>query len=122
MPAGRPSIYDKQFHNENFLELSKQGKTIKQIALEWDICRDTIYDWAKKHKEFSYTLKKGHEHSEAWWINAGHDSMIGKKKYNLGFYVWMTKNLFKWSDNKEDEDTKPANINVNISKYVPPKS
>lgn len=118
----RPSSYRKDFHPEDFIKLSKKGKTIKQIALEWDISRETIYAWARTNKEFSDTIKRGNEFCEGWWIDSGVDAMMGRNKYNLGFYVWMTKNLFKWSDNKEDEDTKPANINVNISKYVPPKS
>lgn len=106
--AGAPTKYRPDFHNVDFLRLAKQGKTIIQIAGEWEVDRNTIYEWGNKHKEFSNTLKKGRNLAECWYANIGQLAMLneasvnGKKvNVNLGFYVWLTKNLFKWSDKVE---------------------
>lgn len=114
MAGGRPSKYNKDFHIPDFIRLSKQGKTLAQIALAWDVDRDTVAEWRKRHKEFSDAIKKGREYSEAWYMNLGQMAMIneasimenGKPKkvnVNLGYFCWMTKNLFKWSDKIENK-------------------
>lgn len=111
-PGGAPTKYRKDFHNADFIRLSKQGKNITQIALEWDIDRDTIYEWGRKHKEFSVTIRKGRSCAEAWYTNLGQLAMIGeasvngrKVKVDVGLYVWLTKNLFKWTDKVENKDS-----------------
>lgn len=115
--GGRPTKYDAEFHNADFLRLSKQGKHIKQIALIWDIDRDTIYEWGRKHKRFSVTIKKGQALCEAWYMQIGQAAMLNEgvangKKLNvhLGFFVWMTKNVCKWSDKivQKGDQTSPG--------------
>ena len=99
--AGRPTKYRADFHPNDFIRLSKLGKNLTQIALEWDIDRDTIYDWGKKYPLFSGAIKKGRAFAEAWYVNIGQQAMMREGhgvNVNLGFYVWLTKNLFKWSD------------------------
>ena len=121
---GRPSSYDKEFHPQNFIDLSKAGKNVTQISCEWDISRDTIYEWEKTHKEFKDAFKRGKELLEAWWIDKGIKAMQGEVTCNLGYYVWLTKNILNWSDKERDKDgnEKPTQIKVNISKYVPPRN
>lgn len=103
--GGRPTSYRKKFHPDDFIQKSKQGKNVTQIALLWDVDKDSIYEWAKKHKEFSVAFKKGKQFCEAWYTNLGQAAMFGPVKIdgksvnvNLGFFVWMTKNVCKWSD------------------------
>lgn len=102
---GRPLKYRKEFHPQDFIRLSKQGKSLTQIALAWDIDRDTIYEWSKRNKEFSGAVKKGRALAEAWYMDLGQQAMIGmayvngqKVKMDVGLFVWMTKNMFKWTD------------------------
>lgn len=102
---GSPTRFKKEFHPDDFIAQSKNGKTLTQIALSWNVHRDTIYDWAKKHQEMSDAIKKGRAFSEGWYMDLGQAAMIGAAKINgqkvpinLGMYVWLTKNLFKWSD------------------------
>ncbi len=110
--TGRPSLYRKEFHNQDFLEQSNMGNDIRQIARAWGIDRSSIYEWAKKHKEFSHTIKKGQELCEAWYIDLGKAAMVGKArekngnpiKVDLGWYVWMTKNICKWTDRVEQKN------------------
>lgn len=37
-------------------------------------------------------------------MDIGRSAMLGEIKIELGFFVWMTKNMFKWSDQKKMED------------------
>ena len=101
----RPAKYLRKFHPGDFIRLSKGGKTLTQIALAWNVHRDTIYEWARRHKEFSDAIKKGRAFAEGWYMDLGQAAMVGEAKYdnkkinlNLGMFVWLTKNLFKWSD------------------------
>ena len=103
--SGRPTKYKKDFHPADFIAKSKDGKALAQIAYDWDVSRDTLYEWAKTHSEFSDAIKKGREYAEAWYMNLGQSAMLGQAQVNgrfisfqLGVFVWMTKNIFKWSD------------------------
>lgn len=108
MPGGRPTKYKKKYHNAEFLKLSRQGKNFKQIAAKWDVMRSTLYKWAEEHPEFSDTMEKGRQLAETWWMELGHAAMLdqarvtedGKKvkvKVNLGFFQFLTGNMFDWS-------------------------
>ena len=102
---GQPTKYRKEFHGADFIRLSKLGKNITQIAFEWDVDRGIIYDWAKRHKEFNHAIKKGRDFAEGWYVNLGQLAMLGqaqvngqKVKIDVGMFVWLTKNLFKWTE------------------------
>lgn len=118
--GGQPTKYRKSFHDADFIRLSKQGKTITQIALEWDVDRDSIYEWSRKHESFSCAIKKGRVYSEAWYMNIGQLAMLGeakmggkKMKVEVGFYVWLTKNLFKWTDKADLSEVMKTAIELN---------
>ena len=112
--GGAPTKYLKDFHPQNYLELSNQGKCIAQIARKWNVHRDTIYEWSKKHPKFSDAIKKGKEICEAWYMDVGQSAMIGQAivdgkaiRMNNTLFVWMTKNLFKWTDKMEVQGSPP---------------
>ncbi len=62
--GGRPTLYKPQVIeeiNEYLKEAIPQNMkipTIEGIALRLGITRETVYEWAKVHPEFSYTLGK----------------------------------------------------------------
>lgn len=106
----RPSKYQPKFHCDDLIRLSKQGKNLKQIAYVWEIHIDTIYEWARRYPEFSVAIKRGRAYCEAWYINLGQAAMLGQAQingqkivFNLGAYVWLTKNILKWSDKTEEK-------------------
>ena len=110
LKSGRPTKYDPDFHPANFLAQSKQGRNLTQISCGWNMSRDTLYEWAKHHPIFSDALKDGREYCEAWYTNLGMAAMVGqatidgkKVDFNLGAFVWMTKNVLKWSDKTEQK-------------------
>jgi hypothetical protein len=111
--VGRRTPYRAKFHNQNFLELSKQGKNITQIAAAWGVDRTTIYEWAKVHKDFSHTVEAGQALMEAWYTNLGHAAILGGTikgpdgkpvPIDYRFFKWMTQNVCKWSE-KVDQKT-----------------
>ena len=119
--VGRPPKYNKDFHPEDFIRLAKLGKNKKQIAFEWDVCRDTVLDWEKTHKEFSCAIKKGHQFFEAYWINFFHDAAHLKRRIDLGAAIWLTKNTLGWSDKQEIKQESEISVDMQGFKFVEPK-
>ena len=64
-PVGRPTDYDPSVCDK-VIEWGKQGFSKTQMSSELNVTRDTLYVWAKAHKEFSDTLCVAMQHSEAW--------------------------------------------------------
>jgi hypothetical protein len=105
---GQPTKYRADFHCDDFIRLSEQGKTFAQIAKEWKVDRDSVLEWSKTHKEFSGAVKRGRQIAEAWYMDLGQAAMIGqasmngqKININVGMFCWMTKNMFRWTDRVE---------------------
>ena len=53
---GRPTKYKKEYAGIAY-ELGLLGATDKQIADAFDVNVDTVYDWRKKHPQFSESLR-----------------------------------------------------------------
>lgn len=58
--AGRPSKFQEVFV-EQAEKLAILGATDEEVALFFEVSRDTVYEWKKVHPEFSDALKKGKE-------------------------------------------------------------
>lgn len=72
---GRPSEY-KQEYCEAVIEAGKQGKSVAWMASEFDVNKDTIYEWAKVHPEFSDALTRAKAHAQRWWEDQGQTGMV----------------------------------------------
>ena len=63
-PGGRPTIYKPEIINElnkylaEAIPQNMKIPTVEGIALRLGINKDTLYAWAKKHKEFSVALEQ----------------------------------------------------------------
>src|SRR3990167_4891833 len=63
-PGGRPTLYTPQIIeeiNQYLVEAVPENQdipTVEGIALRLGISRDTLYEWAKVHSEFSDTIEK----------------------------------------------------------------
>jgi len=71
----RPTDYDPSFC-ERVLELGRKGKSITVMAAELNVCRDTIYEWARVHPEFSDALTRAKTLAQAWWEDTGQAAMF----------------------------------------------
>ena len=98
---GAPTKYKKKYCEE-FVELSRNGKTKAQIADKWDIDRDTLDNWGRAHPDFLGALKKGRNALESWFTNFGMNVAAGKMpKANVTAYIWLTKNCINWRDKRD---------------------
>ena len=99
---GRPQIFDPDFHPARCIELGKQGKSVVEICCDFDIHKDTYYDWIKKFKIFSDAHKKSNLLKEQWFISLGLEITRGEiKGSNVTAYIWLTKQICGWRDKVE---------------------
>lgn len=106
MPAGAPTKY-KKAHCEKVKELMREGYSVTQIASKLEIHKDTLYEWAKVHPEFSDALKVGKMHLESWYTSLFKQMAVGKIKGSPAAAIWLSKNVLGWSDKvtlAEDQD------------------
>lgn len=68
--TGRPTDYREDFHPEELIRLMRDhGYAVVQVARDWDICVDTMYEWCKAHPIFSEAFTRAKGHRTAWWLD-----------------------------------------------------
>ncbi len=104
--AGRPSKYDPAFC-EIVIECMSKGFSKEAVAGHLFVCRDTIYEWEKKHPEFFDTIKLGVELSRLFWEGKGVDTLLytqkSGKRIEATTWIFNMKNRFGWKDKQEVE-------------------
>ena len=98
--GGRPSKYRHEYCAV-LLDLMSKGKQIAHVAKALDVCRDTLYEWASQHEEFSDALSKGRDASEAWWADLLQAQALGKIGGAFVPSIFVLKSRFKWSERLE---------------------
>ena len=84
------------------INLMSEGASIVEVSQELKITRDLLYRFIKDYPEFSDTIKRGKEASEAWWTRTGRRNLENPKFSYTGWYMNM-KNRFGWKDKQEVE-------------------
>jgi hypothetical protein len=85
---------------ETILDLSREGASIVELAVELDIARETFYALSERDEEFLDTVKKCKQLCEAWWVRNGRTNLGNKEFSYTGWYMNM-KNRFNWADKQE---------------------
>ena len=57
--------------------------------------RESLYDWAKVHQEFSTALRIAKQHEQKWWENKGIEG-LGADKFNA--MVWKVSMQARFRD------------------------
>ncbi len=96
---GRPTKYKKEMC-ETVIELMKEGASQQEVLAVLDISNDTFYRWKKENEEFSETIKRGIQLSQAWWERKGRIS-LDDRQFNSTLWYMNMKNRFKWADKQE---------------------
>ena len=98
--TGRPTKYDKTMC-EKVLELMSKGKSIVQVAAEFNVSRETIYAWEKEHKEFSDTLSIGRMKSEAFWEEVLQEMAVKQNAVTNGNLALILKCRYRWTEKQD---------------------
>jgi transposase-like protein len=112
MPGGHPTDYHPDF-NDLASSMFSKGKTVAAVAAACGVCRDSLYEWAKKWPEFSDTLKKGLEVAQSFWENIGENEVEDPSgKFNTTLYIFMMKARFK----KDYAEFQKIEQDINVNK------
>lgn len=98
--GGRPTKYDPAICDD-FEDNFMHGQSVLEVAVSMGVSRDTFYQWAKEHKEFSDALTRGREVSQAWWEKQGRENLFDHEEYDSESHI-STKDKFNdrlWSKN-----------------------
>ena len=101
MPAGRPTKY-KEEYCKTLIETMTGGLSYEAAAAVIGVNTSTLYEWEKKHPEFSNAKREAFGQSRLFWEKAGIGGMYmgGKDNpFNSTVWVFNMKNRFGWKDN-----------------------
>lgn len=103
MAGGRPTDYKPEYC-DSVIEYGRLGKSITWMAAELDVNKDTLYEWAKIHGEFSDALTRAKNLSQKWWEDAGQDA-LASKEFNSSVWAKSMAARFPedWRDNSKVE-------------------
>lgn len=114
MRTGRPKITTAQFVDdwkEQTLALFAEGASMLEIyTTVLDIDYDTFDRLRREDEEFSQTIKKGLQLSQAWWESNGRE--IRDKDLNATLWYMNMKNRFGWADKQEIKQEMSGQLDV----------
>ena len=102
LSSGAPTKYREDFHGEEVRRLGKLGYTISMIASEFNVHRDTVYEWARVHEAFSATLMLAKQDSKNFLIKKCIDN-IDNCNFNVKIASFLTRFVMDPEDRKLDE-------------------
>lgn len=109
---GRPSKYRKEYC-ELLVSHMEGGLSFESFAAEVGVIPDTLYEWVKKHPEFSDAKKRGWALSQLFWEKIGIAGATGRiRGFNAASWIFNMKNRFKWRDLQPEEQAQQQSDNV----------
>lgn len=113
-PVGRPSKYKPEYCDLLIQHMRDEGLSFESFGGVVDVCRDTLYEWANQHPEFSDAKKRGESHGRLYWEKRGRDGMYNEtikdddgmtvtRSINSTVWIFTMKNRFGWRDKQEIE-------------------
>lgn len=97
---GRPSSYKPEYC-EAVIEAGRRGKSVAWMASQLDVNKDTIYEWAKVHADFSDALARARAHAQAWWEDKG---QAGMETPGFGASVWSRSMAARFPDDWREKN------------------
>ena len=96
---GRPTKYRPEYC-QKYIEESKKGNCLTEIASDWDVPRQRLYEWAQEHEDFRDAIKVGREHLRSWYHKLFKNITVGKiKNANVTAAIFLSKNAANFTDN-----------------------
>ena len=86
--TGGPTKYDPDFHPHDCLRMGREGYFAVEMAAEWDVHLDTVYEWVKVWPNFSESYKRAQSLRTAWLLKQGKSGLFNSKESSLNSMVW----------------------------------
>lgn len=107
----------KQEYCEELVRYMSGGKSFVSFAGHINVGKRTIYEWVEKYPEFKEAKDIAKAKCEEFYVNLGLDMAAGNlEKPNATAYVWLTKNILKWTDKEQAQEQERQPISINIVK------
>lgn len=112
----QPTKYKPEYC-ELLIKHMGQGLSFRSFAGEVSCGIRTIYDWCDKYPEFKSAKEIAVAKCELYYNRLGLDATVGTvDKFNATAYVWLTKNILKWTDKEQSQGDNQQPINITITK------
>lgn len=113
--SGGQTVYEPNIHPFLVVELGKQGKTIVQRCAEFNICRQTYYNWKLEYPEFEKASRLADVHAQAWWEDFSRRGASGEiPNFNATAMIFRMKSQFK-EDYMERKEIQVNNTIVSLT-------
>ena len=109
---GRPERYKKEYC-EQLIEHMAKGFSYESFAGKLGVCRDTLYEWEKRHQIFFDSKKKGKAQMLLMLEDIGMQGMTGKiNGFNASTYIFTMKNKCNWTDSQTIDANTTSTIKI----------
>lgn len=93
--AGAPTKYKAEYC-QRVIDKMATGVSLAAFANEIDVTRDTCYEWARTHQEFSDALKKAQTKCLEYWEGRAQKGANGEiPGFNSTMAIFMMKSRFR---------------------------
>ena len=114
---GRPTKYSAEV-GEVVFDLMDDGLSVVQVARKLNVSRSTIYKWAEDNSDFSDTLTRAREASEAFWEYKFTSMMQSRASDSSQSLIKLYfANRFSWRENDQlidQESSTPQSVQIEI--------
>ena len=111
-----PTKYKPEYC-QMLIEHMGQGMSFRSFAGTVSVGYQTCYDWVNKYPEFKEAKQIAQSKCEEFYNRLGIDMATGNiEKCNATSYVWLTKNILRWTDRDQSNGESSQPINITISK------
>jgi len=98
--VGRPTLYEPEYCQQ-LIDYMATGMSFESFAATLGVCRETLYDWKKRHPEFLHAHKIGIDRNLQFWERLGTKMATGESKGNTVAWIFNIKNRHGWTDKNE---------------------
>ena len=108
---GRPTKYKKQYC-QDLIEHCSMGLSLESFSATIDCCRDTLYEWKKKHPDFFDAIKRAKE-AHLIYVERRLASILNGNRGNVVAAIFMLKCKHQWKEDPiEDTNKEPIRIEI----------
>jgi len=108
---GRPTKYKKQYCQE-LIDHCAMGLSVDSFSAVIGVCRDTLYEWKKKHPTFSDSIKRAKD-AHLLFIERRLTNILNGNRGNITAAIFMLKCKHQWKEEAvEDVNKEPIRIEI----------